>query len=260
MIALWTVLGMTISQLDVLFLGAFKGSRVAGQYAPASRLADLVISLVGIVGAYLPPAIASALSRRDIGLASRVHYWASRWAIAVSAPVIGLLVIVPAPLLNLLFGHRAIVVGPARILGLAVLFDVILGFNGTVLASSGATRALTWNVLAGFVLNVVVCAAVIPILGANGAALATAAPLLSVNVGASWLIAKRLGIAPWDRLTFLCLASLLVGGAVDVLILHEFAIEPIWRLIITATLTGGPPVVVAKVGRLSRNPSLKFDG
>ncbi len=199
---------MTISQLDVLFLGAFKGSRVAGQYAPASRLADLVISLVGIVGAYLPPAIASALVGGTSASSSWVHYWASRWAIAVSAPVIGLLVIVPAPLLNLLFGHRAIVVGPARILGLAVLFDVILGFNGTVLASSGATRVLTWNVLAGFVLNVVVCAAVIPILGCKLERRSlTAAPLLSVNVGASWLIAKRLGIAPWDRLTFLCLAK-----------------------------------------------------
>src|SRR5205823_1573308 len=46
-----------ISQLDVFFLSGARGTRTAGVYAPASRLADLSISVAPIVGAFLLPAL-----------------------------------------------------------------------------------------------------------------------------------------------------------------------------------------------------------
>ena len=249
-VTLWAVLNMTISQMDVLLLGAFKGSSIAGNYAPASRVADLVISLAAIVGAYLPPAIASSLAKGDRRSAATLNYWVSRWAIALSAPVIGWLILTPATLLSVLFGNRAVIVGPARVLGLAVLFDVMLGFNGAVLASSGATRALAWNAVLGFVVNIVVCLVAIPRLGAMGAAVATAVPLLSVNIGASVLVARRLRILPWDREVAVCVASLVFGGAIAAILVHFLVLAPLARLALTALLTGAPPLVIAKRGRL----------
>ena len=123
-----TVAWTAVSQLDIFFVGVELGATQAGLYAPISRVADVAIGLASALASYLLPALVRV--RGEKGGVARLYHWTSLWSLVILAPLLGLMLVSPSALLDVLFGARfSDLSEPARILGLGVTLNVLFGFN-----------------------------------------------------------------------------------------------------------------------------------
>jgi O-antigen/teichoic acid export membrane protein len=236
---------VAVSQLDVVFLGAFHGSASTGAYAPVSGIADAIGSLFAVLASYALPAMTAARIREtEVGLLD-LSRWTSRWGLVLCAPALALFVAAPGPLVHLLFGNRsANMVLPARILAVGVTIDVLLGFNTYAILALGRPRVLVRNALLGLAVSVIACATLIPRLGAVGAAAATAIAILTLNGLASLFLWHRMKFVPWDRPLVLSSAAFVAGTGAAAL-LSWLVANDLGRLAISAALGGIPTLAVA---------------
>ena len=240
-----TAFFVAVSQLDVVFLGGFHGSAVAGAYAPVSGIADGIGALFAVLASYSLPAMTAARIRgKDADLLDLTR-WTSRWGLVLCAPALALMAAAPGPLVHVLFGNRSAgMVLPARILAVGVTVDVLLGFNTYAILALGLSQVLVRNALVGFVVSVIACATLIPHLGAAGAAVATAVAVLAINGLASLFLWHRAQFLPWDRPLVLTAAAFVAGTGVAVL-LSRLVPNDIGRLAIAATFGGIPTLIVS---------------
>jgi O-antigen/teichoic acid export membrane protein len=200
--------GTAISQIDVLIVGLERHSSAAALYAPASRVADFAVSFPPLIGGFLLPALAAAISRGDRHDAARLYHWSSRWSFVLCAPVIGLMLAAPGAFLHLLFGAAYVhVAEPLRIMGLGVAVHVALGFNGLTLDAHGVPGAVAVRGGIGIVASLVGSLVLVPSFGLAGAAAATGGALVLVNILCSATLWRRFGTLPWDRGQLLTLAA-----------------------------------------------------
>jgi O-antigen/teichoic acid export membrane protein len=240
-----TTFFVAVSQLDVVFLGGYRGSTGAGAYAPVSGIADAVGALFAILASYALPAMTAARARgKDADLLDLTR-WISRWGLVLCAPALGLMAAVPGPLLQLLFGNRSAgMVLPARILTVGLTINVLLGFNTYAILALGLPRVLARNALVGLVVSVIACATLVPRLGAIGAAAATAIATLVANGLASSFLWHRVNFAPWDRPLALTVAAF-VAGTGAAFLLSQLAADDLGRLAVAAVLVGVPTLAVS---------------
>jgi O-antigen/teichoic acid export membrane protein len=172
---LYLVMGWT----DILILGVFASSDQVGIYRVCIQFAlifDIVVLAVntGIAGRY---AVLSDEGRKD-DLA--LHYnAANRWVSAVCVPMFLAIALNARDLLSLM--GAAFVGGQLAlsVLCFGQLCKSCLGSAGFVLVLSGNQRVETWNAAGACAVNVVANLALVPRLGAAGAALATASSYLA---------------------------------------------------------------------------------
>ncbi len=236
---------VAVSQLDVVFLGGFHGSAVAGAYAPVSAIADAIAAMFAILASYALPAMTAARVRGSDADLLDLTRWISRWGLMLCAPALGLMAAAPGPLLHLLFGNRSVgMVLPTRILAVGVTLDVLLGFNTFTIYALGLPRVLARNALIGIIVSVIACATLIPHLGKVGAAAATAIAILVANGLASLFLWHRMNFVPWDRPLVLSVAAFVAGTAAAILLCGLVASD-LGRLMIAATFCGIPTIVVS---------------
>lgn len=196
---LGTVSVVLLAQLDVFVLGLTHGSRSVAFYGPASQIADNALGMTAIVGTFYLPTITRATSSRDFKLARELYMWASRWSLFICAPVISVILFCPRQTLTLLFGSDyAPMAWPLRVLGLGVLVHVGFGLNGYTLDSLSRVRLIAGRQVVGLVANVVACAVLVPLYGALGAAIATTASILVVNLTCAAVLYRETGIKPFE--------------------------------------------------------------
>jgi O-antigen/teichoic acid export membrane protein len=187
---------VTLMQVDIVIVGALRGSREAGIYAAASKTATLVAFVIVAVNAAAAPQFASLwalrrteeLQRLVTKLASLI-FWPS---LAIAAGIAAL----SGPILAL-FGHEF---SDARAALLVLLVGQVInaaaGSVGYLLTLTGhhreATRALGLSALACILL----AAAGVSAFGLVGAALGTTIGFLLWNGALYWLVVRRLGIYP----------------------------------------------------------------
>ena len=202
----WFGVGMTLlaasaftvilMQVDIIVVGAVRGSRDAGIYAAASKTAALVAFVIMAVNAAAAPQFASlwAMGRVEdlqhlVTKLAGVIFWPS---LAISAGIAALSV----PLLDL-FGPAFEVARPALlVLLVGQLVNAAAGSVGYLLILTGyhreATVALGLSAIACIVLTVVG----VSTLGLVGAALGSMVGLTLLNGSLYWLVVRRLGIHP----------------------------------------------------------------
>jgi O-antigen/teichoic acid export membrane protein len=218
-------LSMAISQLDVFLLGVARGPTADAAYAPVSKVLDLVLTIFSLTGTYLLPPLVTQFTKGRHREAGNLYHWVSKWAMVICAPAVVALVAAPGPLLDLMFGSRsAALVVPARVLGAGGVVNVVLGFNGDTLAASGHTRVLFRNAFICLVSSVVFCVALVPNLGALGAALATTGTITLSNALASGSLWRRTSIACFN------LASAAVAAALVAAIGVAWALNSLFSL------------------------------
>lgn len=225
------MLGMAISQLDVVILGAVSGPAQVSLYAPVSKLADTALAAFALVSGYMLPAMSAsqASSVLDSGLKDMYH-WGSRWAFACVCPAVALMLVVPGPVLHLLFGsHRLALVLPARLLGVGVLVSITLGFNGLALVTSASRAVIVRNVVIALLVDVAACILFIPRFGAEGAAGATMAALVVGNTLSSVALARRSKVFPFDWGMCCTFGLFAIGLAVSFALIHY--IHPVSNLV-----------------------------
>ncbi|MEJ5915164.1 lipopolysaccharide biosynthesis protein [Pseudokineococcus sp. 1T1Z-3] len=174
---------------DVLLLGALTDQSQVGVYAVATRLAALVV-LAGppVVGAAAPH-LAHLLHVGDLAEAGRVYASATRWTLVLALPAAVVVARHPQELLG--------VVGPgftgAAAVTLVLLVGHLVGAAAgpctALLTMAGRVRLSMLVNVAVLVLDVLLVLALVPRLGALGAALAWAVALVVGNT-AKWVLAR----------------------------------------------------------------------
>ena len=191
----WTA----VAQLDVTCLGFIKGRGAVGLYAPVSQLAFIVVSLPNLVGGYLLATLSGLVGSGDPTQVRRLYHWASRWGLVMAAGPLGVLLITPDHVLSAIYGPGfQPMVAPARILALGAIVSVMLGFNVLTLDAHRLARLTALRAGVGLVASVILCFALIPEIGAVGAAIATTGATIMINVLSSWALKTRCGIGPLD--------------------------------------------------------------
>lgn len=187
---------ITLMQVDIVIVGAFRGARDAGIYAAASKTATLVSFVIMAVNAAAAPQFASlwALGRVDelqrlVTKLAGMIFWPS---LAISVGIAAL----SGPLLGL-FGSEFHEARPALlVLLVGQLINAAAGSVGYLLTLTGhhreATRALGLSALACILL----AAAGVWAFGLIGAALGSTAGFLLWNGALYWLVVRKLGIHP----------------------------------------------------------------
>jgi O-antigen/teichoic acid export membrane protein len=205
-----------ISQLDVVAVGIFRGEVAAGFYAPLSRLLDLVIGAFAALGAYAIVALSSAASRSTSSLARQYH-WCTRWTLVALGPPVAVLLVVPAPVLHLLFGAEppdaSLVV---RIIAAAACVHISLGYNGLCLVALGQSRLVLLQGVAALAVSIAACLVLVPAYGLPGAAASTAFALVASNLVSSVSLWRRHAVRPLDRAAALTAVGFALALAVSI--------------------------------------------
>lgn len=171
-----------LSWADTLLLGYWGSSRDVGVYGMAMRLATMPSFFLVATASVIAPRLAAlhAAGKRDeMEMLSR----GSATAMTLLAlPV--LLVITLFPDWVLAFAGEEFKVGATVlvILTMAQFVIVVTGPGGFLLSMTGQQRILRDVSVMGAVLNVMLNAALIPLWGINGAAVATATSLIVMNL------------------------------------------------------------------------------
>lgn len=240
-----TTFFVAVSQLDVIFLGGFRGNVAAGAYAPVSAIADAIGSIFAVLAGYALPAMTAARVRGKDADLFNLTRWTSRWGLVLCAPALGAMAATPGPLLQILFGDGSTnMVIPTRILALGVTIDVLLGFNTFAVLALGRPRVLTRNALLGLIVSLIACATMVPRLGAIGAATSTTTAVFFLNGLASSFLWRRVKFPPWDRPLFLT-AVVFVTGTVAAMILSPLTHNDFASLAVAAAATGIPTLLTS---------------
>ncbi len=179
---------------DILMLGGIVDSRAAGLYYAATRGANLISLVFGATIVPLGPIIARLYAAADTRALQRMLSRSTRLVTLVSLPI-ALLFILEGGLFLRLFGAEFVTARWAlAVLSAAQLFVVASGPVALVLVMTGHERVATWGVGVGTFVNVALNAALIPVMGIEGAAIATGASYVISNALLIWEVKRRIGI------------------------------------------------------------------
>ncbi len=177
------MLNMIVVWTDTLMLGYFKAPEIVGLYNAAHPLAQIIyVPLTALLLIYTP--ITTGLYSRNLMSELRRNYKVStKWLMFIVLPIFLVLFLFPGAVLKLFFGASYFPAANAlRILSLGFIIGNLAGPNSATLIALGHPRYLMWTMLAAAILNIVLNILLIPPLGIVGAAIASAASLILINI------------------------------------------------------------------------------
>jgi O-antigen/teichoic acid export membrane protein len=173
-----------IAQADVFALGLVRPPAELGRYEPTIRVMDRVMLLVPmlLLAGFVP--LASRLwARRDEDGFRGLFVSASKAGFVFAMPAIVLIAAFPASLPRALFGSSfPVSTMVVRTLLVGYVVNLAFGLNSGALVAMGDAARLRRPYIWTFVVMVVLAAALTPAFGAEGAAVATSASYLFLNV------------------------------------------------------------------------------
>lgn len=182
-LALLGALNIVNAQTDVLMLAAIRGADSAGIYQAAVRGSELVALSLFIVGGVARPTISRLYARGDLKELQRLVTTSVRAAFAVSVPIAIILATFSKPILRIVYGSEFEQGGVAlSFLCAAQVVNVGTGLVGQILVMTGHERDAAFGLGIGVGVNVILNAALIPLWGIAGAAVATGVSLVVWNV------------------------------------------------------------------------------
>lgn len=210
-IALLTVVGAFMINVDVVMLGWWRTAEEVGLYGAGQRVVQLLFTLPAILGNALFPVISRA-AKEDKVRAGRIMEYALIVIFSISLPVAIGGIITATPLITLLFGPAFVEAATSfRILILLILFL----FPSTILTSYvlafNEQKRFAFPALLGSLMNVALNAYLIPRFGITGAATATIVAL-GINSVLVWIIARRVNsFSVFGKMWRLYIASISMG-------------------------------------------------
>jgi O-antigen/teichoic acid export membrane protein len=197
--AVATVAQLGLQRVDVLLVAALGGLPAAALYAVAGRFVVLGQLVNQAISQAVQPRLAETLATGDRAAARRLYQSVTGWLVLATWPLY-LLVTAFAPLYLGLFGDAYRTGGAiVAVLAGAALLATGCGMVDMVLAMGGRTSWNLVNVLLALAVTIGVDVALIPRLGALGAALGLAAALAVNNLLPLAQIGYALRVHPFGR-------------------------------------------------------------
>jgi len=192
-----TCLGNIIGKLDILSLGYFTNSAVVGVYSGAERVAAAMILFVGITNRIFAASISHLYATGQKEKLQTMITKISRWVTLLSLPLLLTIVVFSHWILSY-FGADFVTGQPALIiLSAGQIVCIAMGPVGTLSIMTGNEKLntffLTGKMTAGILLNVLL----VPVMGINGAALASVLTSILWNCAMYIAVKKKTGISTW---------------------------------------------------------------
>ena len=196
---LWLMMILTAGVMPwapLLLLGVWGTSEEAGIYGAASRLSLLVSFFLVAVNNVVAPRFATLYKQGKMGELKRTVQRASLLILSLSSPMLVLLLVANTWVMSL-FGPEFATGGPAlAILAVGQAASAAAGSVNLLLMMSGHEREARNTALLGVVVLLTCAVTLIPAWGLIGAATATCAGIICVNLSALFYVRARLGFLP----------------------------------------------------------------
>jgi O-antigen/teichoic acid export membrane protein len=225
-----------------------------GVYAAAVRVAQALVLFLIAVNYMFSPFVADLHARSERERLDALFKTLTRWVVAGSLPILLLLLIVPGPVLRLFGGEFQSGTTALRILLIGQTVNVATGSVGFILIMVGRTG---WDLAvyaASFVLDLVVAFALVPHLGAEGAAVAQAVTLVASNGARLYLVWRFVRIQPFHR-HWARLAIPVAAGALAMVGTHALLRHAGWPLDLVVTGAVGTAVYAAGLLAVGLTPA-----
>ncbi|HEY6740530.1 MAG TPA: polysaccharide biosynthesis C-terminal domain-containing protein, partial [Actinopolymorphaceae bacterium] len=204
--ALGRICQVALQRADIVLVAAMLGPTAAAIYTAATK--SLAAGQLGTqaLTQVLQPQLSRLFAAGDLAGARAVFRTATAWLMALSWPIY-LVMAVGAPLVLEVFGSGYPAArGSLVVLALTMLVATACGPVDTALLMAGRSRQSLGNSIAALVVDLVLIAALVPVLGVLGAAVAWAGALLVRNLLPVWQVWRGFGLFAFGR------AAAWVGG------------------------------------------------
>jgi O-antigen/teichoic acid export membrane protein len=190
---------IALSQTDRLIVGLFMTSADVGTYSAAARIAMQSNFIITAFNMAFAPMIADLHNKQKIGEMEQLFKLVTRWIVALTLPIILVLVLFPVPVMKLFGGEFVAGSGVLIALAVAYLLNVATGSVGLILIMAGKQNIELLNVLGMAAVNVGLNVWLIQIYGILGVAIATGLSIAVVNIIRLIEVHKLIGIQPYTR-------------------------------------------------------------
>ncbi len=240
-----TVIGLVLTWSDTLMIGYFGNERLVGFYRAATPFARLLTLFVGAVSYMYLPIASEIYSLGDIRGFKRVYQVLSKWIFLATIPFFSLFFVYPGAVIGLVFGPKYYVAAePLRILSIGFLIRATFGLANVSLIAIKDTEFIMYSTLGGAIANVLLNYFLIPLMGINGAAVATSISISMVVIMNLVRLLKKSGLHPFTTsfIKPIIISSLLIGA----IMASGITTSSIWvaLLILTAFLASYGILVV----------------
>ena len=174
--------GALNDQVGAVLLGSLSDAKAVGVFSVATRAAALIPFLLLAAIPTLMPSVAELHARHESERLQRLMTNAAKLVFYASLPIVIGVVVLAEPLMKLFGSSFSSGATSLRILALGQIVNIATGFPGMILMMMGESKRVTWSVSIGAVVNLALSLALIPGLGATGAAAAAAASIALTNV------------------------------------------------------------------------------
>lgn len=228
------IMGMIMEWADTLMIGYYMNAESVGVYNMVMPLSKMVsLFLVALVFFYVP--IASELFAKDLfSELRRVYAVLTKWVFSFTLPVFLLFFLFPNAILQIIFNttsnEAAIVL---RILSAGFLLHALMGPTASTLVVLGQTKSIMNFSIVAAVINVVLNVALIPVIGISGAAIASAASFVFMNLSYFAILLLKYKIQPFTANYLRPVAfSALIITVIYFLTKSLFVVPPLWFIIV----------------------------
>ncbi len=222
-----------LSSAGAFFLGIFWDTENAGLYNAAHQFGVLVyFPIVGVMFLYLPIA-SELLAKKDKSQHQALYSSVTKWASYLASNVLILDLLYPQTLLSLIAPGYEVASVWLQLLALGYVLYVMFGPLSASVVAVGASRvvAAAWTV--GTIINILLMLLLVPSYGGAGAALATGAGFIIVNLIQGIYLKSRIDL------------KLMYGKQHRIILLAVLLALPIWWL--APEPTGGYPIVMLPI-------------
>jgi O-antigen/teichoic acid export membrane protein len=182
---------------DTIMLGILGRASDVGVYGVALRTAMLTSFVLIAVNSVAAPKFAAFFRQGDMRALETVARNSTRVMLVVAAPALLLLVLAPGLVLRIFGEGFGTGTAALSILAVGQLVNVATGPVGYLLMMSGHERMLRDINIGGAIMNVSLNVLLIPEYGMNGAAVATSASWIAINITALLLVNRKLNVSIW---------------------------------------------------------------
>lgn len=197
-LSLLVLVGTLNGQIGILSLGFLVGDEDVANMQVALSASILIAFPLSIVNLVIGPYVTKAMKENDDHKIRRLSVYSSVLAIMAASPIAIPLIIWGEEIVGLAYGQEYIsgALSPLVILCVGQVFNVIFGSVGVFLTMTGYEKDTLSGQLFAAAINVSLCFALVPTMGATGAAAATSIGLVTWNVILAYRFYKRLGFFP----------------------------------------------------------------
>lgn len=227
------IFNVVISRVDRLFLGYFWPASEVGVYQAAAQISIIMALVLSAFNMILTPMIADQYHKRNMTMLEELFRINTKWGVYCVIPVVLIILFAAEDIMLVLFGSDYVAGATAmKILTVGQFINIATGATGIMLIMTG--NQTVWFRLSMMILavNLTLNLTLIPRLGMNGAALATALTVGGLFMIGLLVVRHRLNVWPYDRRY---LKGLGAGATTAALLfgVYSLNLDPVPNLLIT---------------------------